>query len=163
MDDRGANGAVGGEMTDHEEGSIRARWVESRFECANSTRGNCAFVSAGLKSQLHRDFQSELRREHIDSWHPPLPPPFACRAGTTSWVCSGPCQRTAAMSSGGRCPARRDSGTPRDPRARYAQIWPPRFRNDDVRFHSHLAPIPDPVSRDPLPLNTRDPSIHRRS
>lgn len=50
-------------MTDHEEGSIRARWVESRFECANSTRGNCAFVSAGLKSQLHRDFQSELRRE----------------------------------------------------------------------------------------------------
>ena len=52
MDDRGANGAVGGEMTDHEEGSIRARWVESRFECANSTRGNCAFVSAGLKSQL---------------------------------------------------------------------------------------------------------------
>lgn len=53
----------------------------------------------------------------------------------------------------------RDSQGP----ARKVRPDPPRFRNDDVRFHSHLAPIPDPVSRDPLPLNTRDPSIHRHS
>lgn len=63
MDDRGANGAVGGEMTDHEEGSIRARWVESRFECANSTRGK--FVSATLEIFKSSVFSvSSVAREH---------------------------------------------------------------------------------------------------
>lgn len=50
-------------MTDHEEGSIRARWVESRFECANSTRGK--FVSATLKIFKSSVFSvSSVAREH---------------------------------------------------------------------------------------------------
>ena len=59
-------------MTDHEEGSIRARWVESRFECANSTRGK--FVSATLEifksSTPSSLFPPSLASN--DSWHPPL-------------------------------------------------------------------------------------------
>jgi hypothetical protein len=57
-------------MTDHEEGSIRARWVESRFECANSTRGK--FVSATLEIFKSSVFSVSSSLASIDSWHPPL-------------------------------------------------------------------------------------------
>ena len=75
-----------------------------------------------------------------------------CRAPRSSWVCSGPCPRWGATSSGGRCPARRDSATPRAPRARYArsQIRPSRpnqQRGNDVDFVTPEPPSTPPRAR----------------
>ena len=89
-----------------------------------------------------------------------------CRAPRSSWVCSGACPRWGATSSGGRCPARRDSATPRAPRARCArsQIRPSRTnqqRGPDVdRFRDARASL-DPPSR--APSDRPRPSTRRRS
>ena len=140
---------------DREEGG-----VEARFERANSTRRNGAEPrrgSAGIANIEHKDF------EPAASWCilPTVAPSVfislgdsfvPCRAPRSSWVCSGPCPRWGATSSGGRCPARRDSATPRAPRARYArsQIRPSRpnqQRGNDVDFVTPEPPSTPPRAR----------------
>lgn len=111
-------------------------WVEARFERANSTRRNGAEPrrgSAGI-ANIEQEILNppRLRRRVLPTVAPSvfsLGDSFVlCRAPRSSWVCSGPCPRRGATISGDRCPARRDSATPKAPRARYArsQIGPSR-------------------------------------
>ena len=137
-------------------------WVEARFERANSTRRNGAEPrrgSAGIANVEQkilnpprlscRRFQKPTVAPSVFSLGDSFVP---CRAPRSSWVCSGPCPRWGATSSGGRCPARRDSATPRAPRARYArsQIRPSRpnqQRGNDVDFVTPEPPSTPPRAR----------------
>ena len=135
-------------------------WVEARFERANSTRRNGAEPrrgSAGI-ANIEQEILNppRLRRRVLPTVAPSvfsLGDSFVlCRAPRSSWVCSGPCPRWGATISGGRCPARRDSATPKAPRARYArsQIRPSRpnqQRGNDVDFVTPEPPSTPPRAR----------------